>query len=144
MNRLMRGNRFAFTLIEALVAIAIIAAVLPVVMSGISLATRAASLSKQRNLATTLGEAKLNELVATGTWQNSALSGDFGDDAPGFTWTANVTPFVEANLSAQNVQQIDLTVTWKSRSATRDITLSTLVYLPSATDTSGTSTGGTQ
>jgi prepilin-type N-terminal cleavage/methylation domain-containing protein len=135
----------AFTLIETLVAIAIIAAVLPVLLGGISLANRAALLAKQRTLATTLGEAKLNELVSTDLWQSGALSGDFGDDAPGFTWNAVVTPYNDTDLTSQDLQEIDLTVSWKSRSSTREVVLSTLIYAPTtdtSTDASST-TGGT-
>ena len=124
----------AFTLIEALVAIAIIAAVLPILMSGISIATRAATLAKQRNLATSLAESKLNEIIATNDWQTGGLSGDFGDDAPGYTWSANVTQYSDPDLTTQDLQQIDLTVSWKSRSTTREVVLSTLVFVP---DTSG-------
>jgi general secretion pathway protein I len=138
--RIQRSDRRAFTLIEALVAIAIMAAVLPVLMSGISIATRAATLSKQRNLATSLAEAKLNELIATNEWQTGALSGDFGDDAPGFTWSGNVTQYDDPDLPAQNLQQLDLTVSWKSRGTTREVVLSTLIYVP----TTDTSTGATQ
>ncbi|MGN6368718.1 MAG: prepilin-type N-terminal cleavage/methylation domain-containing protein [Phycisphaerae bacterium] len=130
----------AFTLIETLVAIAIIAAILPIVLAGISLASRAGLLARQRTLAATLGEAKLNELVATGLWNSGALSGDFGDDAPGFTWSASVTPYSDSDLTTQNLEEIDLTVSWKSRNITRDVTFSTLVYNYSA-DTS--SMGGT-
>jgi type II secretory pathway pseudopilin PulG len=139
-----QNSRRAFTLIEALVAIGILAAILPVILSGVSLANRAALLAKQRNLATTLAIAKLNELVSTGLWQTGALSGDFGDDGPGFTWTANVTPYNDTDLTSQNLQEIDLVVSWKSRNTTRDVTLSTLVYAPTADNsTSSSTTGGT-
>ncbi len=135
-------RRRGFTLIETLVAIAIIAAVLPIVMSGISLASRAGLLARQRTLAATLGEAKLDELVSTGLWNSGAMSGDFGDDAPGFTWSASVTPYNDTDLTTQNLEEIDLTVTWTSRNSPRTVVLSTLVYNPQATD--GTSaTGGT-
>ncbi|HUO07381.1 MAG TPA: type II secretion system protein [Phycisphaerae bacterium] len=130
-------RRRAFTLIETLVAIAIIAAVLPILLSGISIANRAALLAKQRTLATTLGEAKLNELVGTDLWQSGALSGDFGDDAPGFTWNAVVTPYNDTDLTTQDLQEIDLTVSWKSRSDTRQVVLSTLIYAPTTTSTTG-------
>ncbi len=135
-------KRRAFTLIETLVAIAIIAAVLPIVLSGINLASRAGLLAKQRTLAATLGEAKLNELVSTGLWNSGALSGDFGDDAPGFTWVAAVTPYNDSDLTTQNLEEIDLTVTWTSRNSPRTVVLSTLVYNPTATDDTST-TGGT-
>ena len=136
-----QNSRPAFTLIEALVAIAILAAVLPIVLSGISLANRAALLAKQRSLASSLAQAKLNELVSTGLWQSGALSGDFGDDGPGLTWVANVNPYNDPDLTTQNLQEIDLVVSWQSRNTTRTVTLSTLVYAPT-TDTSA-ATGGT-
>jgi type II secretory pathway pseudopilin PulG len=135
-------RRRAFTLIETLVAIGILAAVLPVILAGVSLANRAGLLARQRTLAASLGEAKLNEIIATGLWNSGALSGDFGDDAPGFTWSATVTPYNDTDLTTQNLEEIDLTVTWTSRNSPRTVTLSTLVYNTSLTgDTS--MTGGT-
>lgn len=134
----------AFTLIETLVAIAIIAAVLPIVLSGINLASRAGLLAKQRTLAATLGEAKLNELVSTGLWNSGATSGDFGDDAPGFTWSAAVTPYNASDLTTQNLEEIDLTVTWMSRNSPRTVVLSTLVYNPSAADDTSAAGGTAQ
>lgn len=133
----------AFTLVETLVAIAIIAAVLPVLLGAISIANRAALLAKQRTLATSLGEAKLNELISTDLWETGALSGDFGDDAPGFTWNAVVTPYNDTDLTTQNLQEIDLTVSWQSRASTRVVVLSTLVYAPDTSTDSSSTTGGT-
>ena len=121
-----------FTLIEALAAITIMAIVLPTLLYGITLAGNAAALVKQRNLAASLGEAKLNELVATNEWQTGSLSGDFGDDGPGITWVANVTPYSDPNMTTENLQQIDLVVSWMSHHATRSVTLTTLVYVPAS------------
>ena len=60
------------------------------------------------------------------------MSGDFGDDGPGFTWVANVTPYSDPNLSTENLQEVDLTVSWMSHRTKRDITLTTLVYVPAS------------
>lgn len=123
-----RARRAGFTLIEVLAALLIIAIVLPTVMQGVSLCTRAATTARRRNEAGALAESMLSELVATNQWQTGQLSGTFGDDWPDYRWTAEVAPWRQA----AEVQQLDLHVTWTARNAEESLTLSTLVYTPPA------------
>ena len=119
-----RDARGGFTLVEALATLVLVAIILPVAMRGISLATAAAGHARRQVEAAALAEARLAELVSTGAWQDADLAGDFGDDYPGYAWTAAVTERKEATL-----RQLDVRVTWVARGAERSVTLSTLVYL---------------
>ena len=118
------GRRTGFTLVECLASLLLIAIVLPAVMHGISIASSSASASRRRTEAAALASTKLNELVATNTWQSGSLSGDFGDEFPGYQWSAEVQDWPqEADL-----QQLDVHVTWGMGPAQRSVTLTTLVY----------------
>ena len=132
--------RRAFTLVEVLAAITVMGIVLPPLMYGISLSSNLASATKQRMVATTLADSKLNELLVTGDWQNPD-GGDFGDDGPGYRWQSTVAPWNDPDMTTQNLQEVDVTVTWHARQQEKSVTVSTLMYVP-ATDTSGLNTTG--
>lgn len=132
------GAAPGFTLIEVLAALLLLAIVIPVIMRGISLATAAGSLAKQRSDAYSLCESKLDELLATGQWQYGNLSGDFNPDYPKYRWSANVVDWTDPS-----VEQLDVHVTWTRNGKDKDVVLSTLVYPnanPSDPGASGAST----
>jgi general secretion pathway protein I len=129
--------RRGFTLIEVLAAMLLMAIVLPTVMQGVAAATRTASDSRHRTEAAGLAEEKLNEILATGQWQGGTLSGDFGNDWPGYRWQANVNGWA-ADTTSVGLQQIDLSVLWNGPTRQQSITLSTLAYVRgSSTTTTG-------
>ena len=120
-----RGSRRrqAFTLVEVLATLALVAIILPVVMKGISLATATAGFAKQQMEAASLAETMLAELVASEALQDGTLSGDFGPEWPQYQWTAEVRDWEGATL-----QQMDVHVQWTARGQERSVTLTTLVY----------------
>ena len=121
-----------FTLIEVLAALLLMAVVMPVVMNGISLATRTSSTARRRDEAAGLAQAKLAEIIASGQWQNGNLSGDFSPDWPDYRWEAALQAQMNSNLGITTtevtLQQLDLRVIWRARNAEDSVTLSTLVY----------------
>jgi prepilin-type N-terminal cleavage/methylation domain-containing protein len=137
-SRSLRARR-GFTLVEVLAAITVMGIVLPALMYGISLSANLAAATKQRTVATTLADEKLNELLSTGDWQTPD-GGSFGDDGPGFSWTSTTEPWNDPDLTVQNLQEVDVTVTWHARLQEKLVVVSSLVYVP-VTDTSGLTTG---
>jgi prepilin-type N-terminal cleavage/methylation domain-containing protein len=121
-------KRRGFTLIEVLATMVLLAIVLPVAMRGVSVSLAAASSAQHRAEAASLGEAKLNSMVATGEWSNTAPSGDFGADWSGYQWT------LQTQARDFNTTEVMLTVTWTERGTQRSLPISTLVA-----DTSNTS-----
>lgn len=119
----LRERRKAFTLIEVLAALTLTAIILPVAMRGISLATATAGEAKRRMEAASLAEGKLAELLVTGDWRRAGLSGDFGEDRPGYGWEAEVADYDEPE-----VRQLTVSVNWTARSRKRELSLTTLVY----------------
>jgi len=113
----------AFTLVEALASLALVAIILPVALKGISLGTGAAALAVRRMEATRLVEMKLGELLATNEWQSGDLEGDFEDEWPAYTWSAEAQDWDDPLLV-----QLVVTVEWRMRETDYSATLTTLVY----------------
>jgi len=113
----------AFTLIEVLAALVLTAIILPVAMSGISLALSTAENAALQTEAAALAQTKMAEIVATGDWQNASLSGDFGTERPEFRWTSVVDDWQGTTL-----RQLDVEVSWTRRGRDRSVVLSTLIY----------------
>jgi len=126
-NRLTFGrsgqNRGAFTIIEVLATLTLVAIVLPAVVNGLLLCLATAEYARQQAQAASLAQSKLAEIVATGQLYNAELSGDFGSDWPEYKWTAKLNSWEDSRLI-----QLDVSVIWTRRGENRDVTLSTLVY----------------
>ena len=118
-----RARRRAFTLVEILATLALVAIVLPTVMAGLSLSLSAAEHARRHAEAAALGHSKLMELLAAGQWYQAAFAGDFGAAQPDYRWTAQLSDW-----DGKVLQQVDLTVWWRQGRAERNVTLSTLVY----------------
>ena len=131
-----RRRRSAFTLVEVLAALVVMGIVLPVAMTGASLAMRAGSNARHQAEAATLGEAKLTELVTTSEWSTSGSDGDFGPDFPQYRWT------IETAQRDMDVTELLLSVFWQDRGQDRSVKLSTFVYVSTGA-TTGSGTGAT-
>jgi len=109
--------------IEVLATLALAGIILPVATRGIllCLATAAHAQSQARGVA--LAQGKLDELVATGSWYDQEMEGDFGDDFPAYTWAALVEDWDDPRLV-----QLDVAVMWTRRGKDREVVLSTLIY----------------
>ncbi len=112
-----------FTFIELLATVVFLGIIMPVAMQSIGLCTRLGGNSRRQIEAASLARTKLTELTCTGDWQSGEKSGDFGEDWPGYRWTAVVSSWPDSTVS-----QLDLTVTWQSQGQERSVTLTTLVY----------------
>lgn len=135
-GRARAASRSAFTLAEVLATLMLIGIVLPVVMNGVSIALAAASHARYLAQASSLGEAKLTELVTTGDWLLSETNGDFGLEWPQYRWTSqNFTRDFSMN-------EIVLRVIWTERGEERTLDLATLAF-DSGTVTSTTGSTGT-
>lgn len=127
----------AFTLVEALATLALIAVVIPAVLGAVSVATRSASVATSRVEATMLAEAKLEEIIATRSWEDGATESDFAytasgepfaeqqGDGPGpaaYRWELTVEESFEVTL-----RELRLRVIWEQHGRERSVELVTLI-----------------
>jgi prepilin-type N-terminal cleavage/methylation domain-containing protein len=136
-----RPARSGFTLIEVLVTLLLMVIVVPVILEGMSVATRSGSIARRKTEAAGLAESRLNELVATGDYQ-SVQSGDFGAEWPDFRWNLTVETWSSAGVQVTGLQQVTITVTWGDQRPGQSVVLSTLVRTSASGTTSGTSAFG--
>ena len=121
-----RGNEGkggqGFTLLEVLIALAIIAIVLITCVRAQNQSIRLHQLSRDMTIATILARQKMGEIEVVGFPELGEDDGDFGDAFPGFTWktTVSMTPFEEA-------RRIDLSVVWKE--GTRERRVDVIAYI---------------
>jgi prepilin-type N-terminal cleavage/methylation domain-containing protein len=118
-----RHGRPAFTLVEILATLVLVAIILPVAMSGISLALNVADESRRQTEAASLAQSKAAEIVACQLWTTSTMGGDFRPDHPEYRWESLVT-----NWQGTSVRQLDVQVLWTHHGRDRRVALSTLVY----------------
>lgn len=98
------------TLLEVLVAVAILGTVLAVLLGAVNRNLIMASQSKNLTIAGTLAQQKLSEIELEGYPQIGEEQGEF-EEAPGFDWTLSVRPFVIPNLQIE-VRLVTLRINW--------------------------------
>jgi general secretion pathway protein I len=106
------SNR-GFTLLEVMIAVALIAIALTTLLGSQSQSVSFANSAKFETMAALLAQSKMSEIAL----QQEAVasdSGDFGDEYPGYVWEVEVSDIsIEGvdNIS-DYLKQVDLTVTW--------------------------------
>lgn len=120
------------TLIEALIAIALVATVLPVALSAVSDGSRAIERARRSDLAERVAQGRLARLLVDGSWATSATSGTCsadqdGEDAAGLNWTLVVETWRDPV-----VRRIALSVAWGKDVRGGSVTVTTLAAPPTA------------
>ena len=127
-----RKHAKAFTFIEVLTALALIAITLPFIMSAITQATKLSTAATNHLTASTLAQSKLNQLIADGTWKTSDPDGDFEEEYPEqpqynkFTWKFETQDHEEK----QTLTHITIKIIWQSNNQPQTLQLSTTVFDP--------------
>ena len=130
----------AFTLVELLVALTLMAVLIPVLLQGLRVATLAAEVSQRKSLAVRIADRVLNNAIISG----QAQSGQSGEENVGglnFHWTVKDEPWSElgglTTLNAPNgvnqgvvnqnlIHQLSVDVTFPAQSQNFSVHLSTL------------------
>jgi type II secretion system protein I len=130
-----------FTLVEVLVALALMAVVVPVVLQGMHIATNAGEVAERKMLAMRIAERVMNEAIVSGQNQ-SAQNGSEKAGPYEFKWKVKDEPWKElgsltslnqpngvnsAGVSQNNIHQFTVSVTYTSQGQERSVDLSTLV-----------------
>ena len=114
-------RRRAFTLIEVLAALLLMAIVIPVAMQGMSIASRAGLLGQRKAAAMRVAERMINELIVTGEMNQSSSSGTVVDGDASYPWTMQSEPWTEDSMT-----QVTVKVTFSLQGNSYDVSASTL------------------
>ena len=103
-----------FTLLEVMIAVALIAISLTTLLGSQAQSVSYANSAKFETMAALLAQSKMSEITIQYADSLSSYRGDFGDDYPGYAWEATVSDVsIEGMDTISNyLKQIDLTVTW--------------------------------
>lgn len=103
-----------FTLLEIMIALAIIAIALVAALGSQSQSVSLANEAKFTTTVTYLAQHKMAELEAKKPEDLSSDSGDFGEDFPGYRWEVEVSDveMEEFKQLSEYVKKIGLTVYW--------------------------------
>jgi len=116
-----KGASDAFTLVEVLATLALLAIVLPSVMNAFSTCLNSARATRDRNVAVALAQSKLHELTLEDQSNRSLTDGDFGPAWPDYRWTATLSEWDTV------LQQIEVEVFWTHSGKEHRVDLATLV-----------------
>jgi len=103
-----------FTLLEVMVAVALIAIALTTLLGSQAQSVSFANSAKFETTAALLAQSKMSEVVMQETTALSGGSGDFGEDYPGYAWESTVSDISIEGIEniSDYLKQIDLTLTW--------------------------------
>ena len=133
------GRRSAFTLIEVLAALLLMAIIIPVAMEGMSIASRVGMLGQRKAAAMRVAERMLNELMVETQTQQSSSSGTTVEGDTSYPWTMRVE-----NWSEDAMQEMTVTVTFTVQGNNYEVSLTTLLPTPAPTEDTAALTGSTE
>ncbi|XHR30208.1 MAG: hypothetical protein ACFUZC_06540 [Chthoniobacteraceae bacterium] len=131
----MRPSNHAFTFVEILAAMVFLAILIPAIMQGLTISTRAGLYAERGAIAAELAQNKLGELSLDDAWMTSDMSGNFGGNWPGMRWEA-----AHSTWEMDTMELLTVRAYYTVQGREDKVELSTLV---SSGSTSTTSTSGT-
>lgn len=115
-------SRSGFTFAEILAAMVFLAILVPVVIEGLTLANRAATVAERTAVAMQLGENRLNELMFDRLWAGAPARGDFGSEWSGYRYELS-----RRNWPMDSMVELTVRVTFDVQGRPHEIQLATLV-----------------
>lgn len=115
----------AFTLIEVLASLLLMAIIIPVAMEGMSVASRAGILGQRKAAAMRVAERVLNELIVQNETQHGSSSGNTLDGDTNYPWTMRSETWSEDAMI-----QLTVTVTFTVQGNAYEVSASTLLTQP--------------
>jgi general secretion pathway protein I len=114
-----------FTLIEVLVAMAVIAIVVIAIFRLNSQTIDMTNATRFHTLAPLLAQSKLAEIESRAIDDATSDSGDFGEIHPGFKWQVTVDTVLSESLgeTGENLKKMDLIVSYDGSGTTYNLTL---------------------
>lgn len=112
----------AFTLAEALAALAFLAIVIPVAVHGMQVASLAGQVAARKSMAARVADRLLNEMVVTGQWRQASSGGIAEEGIQQFRWNLEDQPWDKGFQ-----RQLTLRVQYQVQGKDYEVRLTTLV-----------------
>lgn len=119
-------SKSGFTLLEVIIAVAILGSSLAVLLSSVNRNLILASNSKNLSIARVLAQNKLSEIELEGYPEIREEEGEF-EEYPGFKWFLSVTPFEISALESE-IRVVKLLITWDNENEDFEVTLAMSDY----------------
>ena len=129
-------RRAAFTLVEVLASLLMMAIIIPVAIEGMSVASRVGMLGQRKAAAMRVAERVINEVLVESQIQQASSSGTAYEGDTAYPWVMRTE-----NWPEDAMQQMTVTVSFPVQGALHEISVSTL--LPNTSAEAG-ATPGTQ
>ncbi|MCX6966204.1 MAG: hypothetical protein NTZ46_00215 [Verrucomicrobia bacterium] len=124
----------AFTFVEILAALIFLAILIPAILEGLTLSSRAAVTAERSALAAELAQNKLGELMLNDEWASGENKGEFGEALPGMRWEVT-----QSSWDMDSMTLLKLEVFFQVQGQEKSVSLSTLVDPNAAGATTSTS-----
>jgi general secretion pathway protein I len=118
-----RRTEHGFTLLEVIVALAILGIGFALAMELLAAGVRSAKASEDYTQAVLLARQKMAEVAVTRNLTGSAETGEFGG---GFRWASEVQPLEQEEELPGRLYSVQVRVTWPSRRGEKSVNLQTL------------------
>ena len=125
----LRTAHSAFTLLEVMLAVAIVGTALFGIAMAIGRCMAAAKAIDYHTTAHVLLEEKMQEFSVETNFVAGVTSGDFGEVAPGFEWKRDVEL---DDSQVENLYRQIIAVSWQDRGRLQDVTVSGMLFAPNA------------
>lgn len=120
-------GRRAFTLVEVLASLLMMAIIIPVAMEGMGIASRAGILGQRKVAALRIAERVIQETIIEAQTQQSTSSGVTAEGDRSYPWNLRIE-----NWPEDAMQQLTVTVTFTVQGNPYEVSLTTLLPVTSA------------
>lgn len=120
------GSTSGFTLLEVLIAVALLAMALVPLLGSMNASLNLAYSAKMKTIATLLARERMTRVELAGFPELGDSNGDFGENAASFSWKQSVVE-PPAGLDANTVREVKLWVVWSEGSTARAYQLTNFI-----------------
>jgi hypothetical protein len=122
-----RRPRAGFTFAEVLAALLFMAIVIPVAVEGVRIANLAGQVADRKSAAVRIAQNYLNELKATGQWQQGTLNGVVHEGVHEYRWNARVEPWNQIQRAPVSLRLLTVQVSFAVQGRPFDVRVATLI-----------------
>ncbi|MBI2264037.1 MAG: type II secretion system protein [Armatimonadetes bacterium] len=119
----MKRSRTGFTLVEVIVALALVGTALLALLSSVSTAVRAEAVYSRHTRAVFLARQKLEQVGRQETLTPAHMEGNFAPDFPNFDWQVTIE-----STQVPGLYKVSAQVSWMEGQNQRDVQLSSCVF----------------